>query len=141
MFAHTSRRRQISICLNTAFWYSNSLIYVTCPNVYPVIYRTQVIPEMQFLHHQIMNKKWIGKYKTNLLRKIVYKYHFNVLFALISRHFIGLSRYFRLWRVMHQIKEPVLIKFNSIELKIQEILFYLVQIPRKESKYKLKWYS
>ena len=27
------------------------------------------------------------------------------IFALISRHFISLSRYFRLWMAMHQIKE------------------------------------
>ena len=46
------------------------------------------------------------------------------IFALISRHFIGLSRYFRLWKVMPQIKEPVSNKFNKIELKIQEIIFF-----------------
>ena len=45
------------------------------------------------------------------------------IFALITRHFIGLSRYFRLWKVMPQIKEPVSNKFNKIELKIQEIIF------------------
>ena len=46
------------------------------------------------------------------------------IFALISRHFIGLSRYFRLWKVMLQIKEPVSNKFSEIELKIQEIFFF-----------------
>ena len=45
------------------------------------------------------------------------------IFALISRHFIGLTRYFRLWKVMPQIKEPVSNKFNEMELKIQEIIF------------------
>ena len=40
----------------------------------------------------------------------------DLIFALISRHFIGLSRYFRLWKVMPQIKEPVSNKFNDIEL-------------------------
>ena len=46
------------------------------------------------------------------------------IFALISRHFIGLSKHFRLWREMPQIKEPVSNKFNAIEFKIQEILFF-----------------
>ena len=47
----------------------------------------------------------------------------DLIFALISRHFIGLSRYFRLWKVMPQIREPVSNKFNEIELNIQEIFF------------------
>ena len=45
------------------------------------------------------------------------------IFALISRHFLGLSRYFRLLKVMPQIKEHVSNEFNEIELKIQEIIF------------------
>ena len=45
------------------------------------------------------------------------------IFALISRHFIGLTRYFRLWKVMPQIKEPVSNKFNEIQLKNEEIIF------------------
>ena len=49
------------------------------------------------------------------------KFQTDFIFALISRHFIGLSRYFRLWKVMPQIKEPVAHKFNKIDLKIQEI--------------------
>ena len=44
------------------------------------------------------------------------------VFALISRDFIGLSRYFRLWKVMPQIKGPVSNRFNEIDLKIQEIM-------------------
>ena len=57
-------------------------------------------------------------------RKISLIFWTDLIFALISRHFIGLSRYFRLWKVMPQIKEPVSNKFNVIELKIQEIIFF-----------------
>ena len=45
------------------------------------------------------------------------------IFAAISRHFIGLSRYFRLWKVITQIKEPGSMKFKELELKIKEIIF------------------
>ena len=34
-------------------------------------------------------------------------------FALIFKHFIGLSWYSRLWKIMPQIKEPVSNKFNQ----------------------------
>ena len=46
------------------------------------------------------------------------------MLALISRHFIDLSRYLRSWKVMPKIKEPVSNKFNQIELKIQETTFF-----------------
>ena len=42
----------------------------------------------------------------------------------IYKHFIGLSGYFRLWKVMPQIKEHVSNKFNEIELKIQELILF-----------------
>ena len=45
--------------------------------------------------------------------------------ALISRHFIGLTRYFRLWKVMPQIKEPVSNKFNKMEFKKNDFLVTL----------------
>ena len=56
-------------------------------------------------------------------RKISLIFWTDFILALISRHFIGLSRYFRLWKVMSQIKEPVSNEFKEIELKIQEITF------------------
>ena len=57
-------------------------------------------------------------------RKILLSYQTGFIFALISRHSIGLSRYFRLWKVLLQIKEPVSNQLNKIELKIQEIIFF-----------------
>ena len=53
---------------------------------------------------------------TNFLDWFYFCFHF--------REFISLSRYSELWKVMPQIKEPVLNKFNQIEWKIQEIIFF-----------------
>ena len=57
-------------------------------------------------------------------RKISLIFRTDFIFALIYRHFIGLTRYFRLWKLMPQIKEPVSNKFNEMELKIQELIFF-----------------
>ena len=43
----------------------------------------------------------------NLHRKCIFIYHYDFIFALISRPFIGLSRYFIWWMEMYQIKRLV----------------------------------
>ena len=58
----------------------------------------------------------------NTTENIKENFQTDFIFALISRHFIGLSRYFRLWKVRPQIKEPLTNKFNKIELEIKEII-------------------
>ena len=61
-------------------------------------------------------------------RQILLILRTDFIFALISRHFIGLLRYFRLWKVMPQIRKPVSKKFNEINLKIQETIFAIYWI-------------
>ena len=58
-------------------------------------------------------------------RKILLIFRTDFIFALISRHFIGLTRHFRLWKVMPQIKELLSNKFNEIELKFKNFIFIL----------------
>ena len=73
-------------------------------------------------------------------RKVSLIFRTDFMFALISRHFISLSRYFRLWKVMPQIKEPVSNEFKKyFFLQESEIFTWIFHQNTRNCKKSMSW--
>ena len=88
----------------------------------------KITNKLFFVKIEVCGKKVkFSKISKNTKENLI-SFQTDFIFALISRHFIGLSRYFRLLKVRPQIKEPLSNKFNKNSINhffLQNIEFLL----------------